>query len=199
MSRPTADARTGVVPFALKDAPALIERLLPVQKLSAEAYKEQMAGRGKTLTASRLLLEGQKAIDPGQGMRTGVPVARNERKPTRDLEIFEMLMGMDDLSFAARAKRKPKPKEIIAKLSLARIEDYFQVAPPDTLPQSAPVDWSNPAYEKVKVSVEARPARARAAVARSGNAARRPVPRARGRESPARGSRQRPRPHLGVR
>ncbi len=31
-----------VKPFALKDAPALIERLLPVQKLSAEAYKEQM-------------------------------------------------------------------------------------------------------------------------------------------------------------
>ena len=33
----------GVTPFSLKDAPALIERLLPVQKLSAEAYKEQMA------------------------------------------------------------------------------------------------------------------------------------------------------------
>ena len=35
---------SSVVPFSLKDAPALIERLLPVQKLSAEAYKEQMAG-----------------------------------------------------------------------------------------------------------------------------------------------------------
>ena len=32
-----------ITPFSLKDAPALIERLLPVQKLSAEAYKEQMA------------------------------------------------------------------------------------------------------------------------------------------------------------
>ena len=29
--------------LSLKDAPALIERLLPVQKLSAESYKEQMA------------------------------------------------------------------------------------------------------------------------------------------------------------
>jgi hypothetical protein len=38
-------------PFSLKDAPAMIERLLPVQKLSAEAYKEQMAVHGKTLTA----------------------------------------------------------------------------------------------------------------------------------------------------
>ena len=27
-----------VTPFSLKDAPALIERILPVRKLSAEAY-----------------------------------------------------------------------------------------------------------------------------------------------------------------
>jgi putative DNA methylase len=40
-----------ITPFSLKDAPALIEQLLPVQKLSVEAYKEQMAGSGKTLTA----------------------------------------------------------------------------------------------------------------------------------------------------
>ena len=45
MSRPAVAAQSTVVPFALKDAPALIERLLPVQKLSAEAYKEQMAGQ----------------------------------------------------------------------------------------------------------------------------------------------------------
>jgi site-specific recombinase XerD len=32
-----------VSPYSLKDASALIERLMPVQKLSAEAYKEQMA------------------------------------------------------------------------------------------------------------------------------------------------------------
>ena len=36
-----------VIPFSLKDAPALIERLLPVQKLSAEVYKEQKAGAGQ--------------------------------------------------------------------------------------------------------------------------------------------------------
>ena len=60
MSRPAADARTGVVPFTLKDAPALIERLLPVQKLSAEAYKEQMAGRGKTLTGLGSYWKGRK-------------------------------------------------------------------------------------------------------------------------------------------
>ena len=39
-----------VTPFSLKDAPALIERLLPVQKLSAESYKEQEGRQSKTLT-----------------------------------------------------------------------------------------------------------------------------------------------------
>ena len=51
-----------VTPFSLKDAPALIERLLPVQKLSAESYKEQMAGSGKTLTALGSYWKGRKPL-----------------------------------------------------------------------------------------------------------------------------------------
>ena len=51
-----------VKPFSLKNAPALIERLLPVQKLSAEAYKEQMAGSGKTLTALGSYWKGLKPL-----------------------------------------------------------------------------------------------------------------------------------------
>src|SRR5206468_11862615 len=51
-----------VTPFSLKDAPALIERLLPVQKLSAEAYKEQMAVHGKTLTALGAYWKGRKLL-----------------------------------------------------------------------------------------------------------------------------------------
>ena len=151
MSQPAAAAKSAVVPFALKDAPALIERLLPVQKLSAEAYKEQMAVHGKTLTALGSYWKGRKPLILAKACVLGCLLPATD-EPKRDLEIFEMLMGMDDLSFAARAKRRPKPKEIIAKLSLARIEDYFQVVPPGALPQSAPVDWSNPAYEKVKVA-----------------------------------------------
>ena len=45
MSLSAAAAHSSIIPFALKEAPALIERVLPVQKLSAEAYKEQMAGQ----------------------------------------------------------------------------------------------------------------------------------------------------------
>ena len=151
MNEPAVAAKSAVVPFALKDAPALIERLLPVQKLSAEAYKEQMAGRGKTLTALGSFWKGRKPLILAKACVLGCLLPAT-KQPKRDLEIFEMLMGMDDLSFAARAKRRPKPKEILAKLSLARIEDYFQVAPPGALPQSAPVDWSNPVYQNVKVA-----------------------------------------------
>ena len=151
MSQATATPQRSVTPFALKDAPALIERLLPVQKLSAEAYKEQMAGSAKTLTALGSYWKGRKPLILAKACVLGCLLPATD-EPKRDLEIFEMLMGMDDLSLAARAKRKPRPKEIIAKLPLARIEDYFRVAPPGALPQSAPVDWSNPAYEKVTVA-----------------------------------------------
>ena len=51
-----------VTPFSLKDAPALIERLLPVQRLSAEAYKEQMAGTGKALTTLGSYWKGRKPL-----------------------------------------------------------------------------------------------------------------------------------------
>ena len=151
MNKPAAAVHRTIVPFALKDAPALIERLLPVQKLSAEAYKEQMAVHGKTLTALGSYWKGRKPLILAKACVLGCLLPATG-EPKRDLEIFEMLMGMDDLSFAARAKRRSRPKEIVSRLSLARIEDYFQVTPKGTLPQSAPVDWSNPAYKKVEVN-----------------------------------------------
>jgi putative DNA methylase len=55
-------ATTEIVPLSLKDAPALIERLLPVQKLSVEAFKEQMAVHGKTLTALGSYWKGRKPL-----------------------------------------------------------------------------------------------------------------------------------------
>jgi putative DNA methylase len=37
-------------------------------------------------------------------------------------------------------------------LSIARIDEFFDVVPPDVLPTSAPVDWSDPAYDDVSVA-----------------------------------------------
>lgn len=139
-----------IIPFSLKDAPALIERLLPVQKLSAEAYKEQMAVQGKTLTALGSYWKGRKPLILAKACVLGclLPATAN---PTRDLEIFEMLMGMDEPSFAARWKKKLRPQQILAECTLERISDYFHVAPEGVLPQAAPIDWSCPDYEGVKV------------------------------------------------
>jgi putative DNA methylase len=140
-----------IKPFSLKNAHSLIERLLPVQKLSAESYKEQMAGSGKTLTALGSYWKGRKPLILNKACILGCLLPATD-DPKRDLEIFEKLMAMDDESFVARWPRRPRPKEILATLSITRIEDYFEVEPRGTLPVSAPVDWSKPAYKKVKLA-----------------------------------------------
>ena len=139
-----------VTPFSLKDAPALIERLLPVQKLSAEAFKEQMAVQSKTLTALGAYWKGRKPLILNRAciLACLLPATDN---PKRDLEIFEKLMAMDDESFVIRWSRRPKAREILAALSISRIADYFVSDPPMLLPVSAPVDWSKPEIEDVKV------------------------------------------------
>lgn len=80
-------------PFEWKDKPALIEHLFPVQKISAESYKEQMAGAGKTLTALGSYWKGRKPLILNKACILGalLPVTDDRLK---DLEIFELLMGM---------------------------------------------------------------------------------------------------------
>ncbi len=94
-----------VTPFSLKYAPALIEHLLPVQKLSAEAYKEQMAGTGKTLTALGNYWKGRKPLILNKACILGCLLPATDNK-ARDLEIFEMLMGMDMASLERRLETK---------------------------------------------------------------------------------------------
>ena len=97
--------KSKVVPFSLKDAPALIERVLPVQRLSIEAYKEQMAGSGKTLTALGSYWKGRKPLILNKACVLGclLPASSDLSK---DLEVFEMLMGMDDKSLHLRLRLK---------------------------------------------------------------------------------------------
>lgn len=47
MSEKTDSTAPALIPFALKDAPALIEVVSPAQKISAEAQKERKAVGGK--------------------------------------------------------------------------------------------------------------------------------------------------------
>ncbi|OPY25615.1 MAG: hypothetical protein A4E23_00025 [Methanomethylovorans sp. PtaU1.Bin073] len=102
-----------IIPFSLKDAPALIERLLPVQKLSAESYKEQMAGSGKTLTALGSYWKGRKPLILAKACILGCLLPATDN-PVKDLEIFELLMGMDEKSFEKRLQLKPG-KQMLSK------------------------------------------------------------------------------------
>lgn len=88
-------------PLSWHDRPALIEHLFPVQKISAESFKEQMAGAGKTLTALGSYWKGRKPLILNKACVLGclLPVTDNHLK---DLEIFEMLMGMDSESMQKR-------------------------------------------------------------------------------------------------
>lgn len=126
-----------VVPFSLKDAPSLIERILPAQKLSVESYKEQMAVHGKTLTALGSYWKGRKPLILNKACILGALLpATPDLK--RDLEVFEMLMGMDDESFLIR-QGAPEPSRIVETLALPNLYDYFEVTPSQVLPAAAPV------------------------------------------------------------
>src|SRR5262249_11061249 len=113
--------------------------------------KEQMAVHGKTLTALGSYWKGRKPLILNRACILGCLLPATD-DPARDLEIFEQLMAMDDESFVARWKRRPRPKEILATLSIGCIADYFTVDPEGVLPVSAPVDWSKPEYATVKVA-----------------------------------------------
>ena len=88
-------------PFAWKDKPALIEHLFPVQKISAESFKEQMAGAGKTLTALGSYWKGRKPLILNKACILGSLLPATDDR-LKDLETFELLMGMDQESMQKR-------------------------------------------------------------------------------------------------
>lgn len=139
-----------IVPFSLKDMPSLIEKLLPVQKLSAESYKEQMAVQSKTLTALGAYWKGRKPLILNKACVLGCLLPATD-KPAKDLEIFEKLMAMDEDSYIYRMKRRYSPKEIVATISLPELREFFEVTPDDALPESSPIDWTNEDYDEVRI------------------------------------------------
>ena len=128
-----------VTPFSLKDAPALIERLLPVQKLSAEAYKEQMAVQRQDAHRARQLLEGPQAAHPQQGLHPWLSAAGHRRPGARPRDLREA--HGDGRRIVRRPLEAPtQAKEILATLSIARIERLLHVEPAGVLP--APRRWT---------------------------------------------------------
>lgn len=137
-----------VTPFSLQHAPALIEKLLPVQRLSIDVYKERMAGSGQTLTALGSYWKGRKPLVLNRACVLGalLPATGN---PKADLEVFELLMGMDDTSLSKRMGL-PKPKDIVAQLDIDDVWQWFTTSPEearDGLPASAPFNLADYAYD----------------------------------------------------
>ena len=125
-----------LTPFEWKDKPALIEHLFPVQKISAESYKEQMAGAGKTLTALGSYWKGRKPLILNKACILGslLPVTDD---PVKDLEIFELLMAMDKESLAIRQGRI-KPVDVARRLQGLTTADWFKTSEPVKLPEQTP-------------------------------------------------------------
>jgi putative DNA methylase len=138
---------SGVRALSLKDAPALIESLLPVQKLSIDVYKERMAGAGQTLTALGSYWKGRKPLVLNRAcVLASLLPATND--PIADLEVFELLMGMDDVSMSKRLGLA-KPEDIVRTAKIQDIHAYFVVDPPGhAVPSNAPFDVKNYPYFK---------------------------------------------------
>ncbi|WP_442754265.1 anti-phage-associated DUF1156 domain-containing protein [Methylocystis sp. JAN1] len=102
--------KSKIVPFSLKDAPSFIETQFPVNRVSAEAYKERKAIHGQVLTSLGSYWKGRKPLILVRASILGVLLPATDR-PLEDLRIFLLLMGMDDTSFKKRI-RKVKPADV---------------------------------------------------------------------------------------
>lgn len=113
-------------PFALKDAPALIERVFPAQKISAEAQKERKAGAGQTLTALGSYWKGRKPLILARAIVLGALLPATDDLQA-DLAIFEKLMAIDDDAFG---RREPKLSawEVAESITLRNPWHYFDWA-----------------------------------------------------------------------
>jgi len=103
-----------IVPFAWRDRPSLIERLLPAQKISAEAQKERKAGAGQTLTALGSYWKGRKPLILVKACVLGALLPATDDSEG-DLAIFEKLMAIDDEAFLRRGFR-PRCLDLVKRL-----------------------------------------------------------------------------------
>ncbi|WP_104992647.1 DUF1156 domain-containing protein [Deinococcus sp. NW-56] len=114
------DSTTSARPQDLRDAPALIEKYLPVAKLSAESYKERKAGSGQTLTGLGKWW-GRKPLILVRATLLGLLLPQTD-DPKKDAEVFLKLLTMDD---AGLERRRSKP------IPPARVLEVLETLPED--------------------------------------------------------------------
>ena len=113
-------------PGALRDAPALIESVFPVQKVSHEAQRERKANLYQTLTGLGSYWKGRKPLILVRAIVLGFLLPQTE-DPERDLDVFEKLMGFDPEGLARRAfvADGVKPHEMAKRITLDDPWAYF--------------------------------------------------------------------------
>ena len=94
-----------LIPFALKDAPALIETIFPAQKISFEAQTERKALIAQPLTRLSSYWKGRKPLILVRAIVLGC-LLPSTGDPEQDLELFEKLMAVDEEGLARRALKK---------------------------------------------------------------------------------------------
>jgi len=133
-------------PFALRDAPALIETVFPAQKVSFEAQRERKAGAGQTLTALGSYWKGRKPLILVRAILLGTLLPQTE-DAEKDLEIFELLMAFDDDGLARRAlaNKAFSAAEVAAALPIAAPWDIFDYSIKDDALTAEEVEhWTCP-------------------------------------------------------
>ncbi|MEO1017032.1 MAG: DUF1156 domain-containing protein, partial [Pseudomonadota bacterium] len=116
-----------LVPFALKDAPALIEAVFPAQKISFEAQRERSAGGAQTLPVLGAYWKGRKPLILVRAIVLGCLLPQTDDLD-KDLDLYEKLMGIDNEGLARRAlaQNSVKAKEITSLISLENPWHYFE-------------------------------------------------------------------------
>lgn len=134
----TAATKGGLAPFSLKDKPALIERVFPAQKVGAEAQKERKAGAGQTLTALGSYWKGRKPLVLVRAtvLASLLPATDD---PEGDLELFEMLMRMDQDGLL---RRQPKitAAHVWTSTAVSKSEKLEHIEPPKKAEQTKDVE-----------------------------------------------------------
>ena len=105
MGDETAPGAPKLIPFALKDAPALIESVFPAQKISFEAQTERKSGASQTLTGLSSYWKGRKPLILIRAIVLGC-LLPSTGDPEQDLGLFEKLMAVDEEGLARRALKK---------------------------------------------------------------------------------------------
>lgn len=120
-----------IVPFSLKDAPSIIERVWPAQKISVEAQKERKAGQGQTLTGLGSYWKGRKPLFLVEACVLGalLPATGDDAK---DLRVLELLLGMTDEQVPERMKSGLSIDEIKQYGTPAQIEALIEIVEGDS-------------------------------------------------------------------